>query len=494
LKRRSLILFFAILIAVISMVFDARFVEPYRLTVERVEISSPKLSRSSGDIILVQLSDLHLKAVGDLERRVIRQVNDLEPDLIVITGDFFSRSTVFAKPLSQEFEQELEHIASFISSLHARRGIYLVRGNNDFSGDKETSDVFLEKMSYIQVPVLTNMKRFLEIDGSSLCFLGVDDSQFDKSKVADFWVEESEGNRFLQSDYSRRNSYSHFCAIDDPSPWRNYCYSGRMRLSDPKTGSIGVTFYSQFYRGYDKFYRLRETAAEPNFRFSPHGTNVTWGHRDTEIIPRANIWYRFKIHVHSADGETEMRAKAWQEDTLEPEQWQAHSIDDSTTHISQGTVGVWSSGGGQHQFDDLMVISDEGDTLLSEDFTKTPVGGPPMNWVAYNYGHEAVPLLMRDVPNSCFTILLAHSPDYARWIDLRGIDLILSGHTHGGQIRLPFVGSPIAKIAMGKKYAQGLHRIGQTWLYVNRGIGTILLPIRFFCPPEITVIKLKAEK
>ncbi len=493
-KRSTLILILVVFIGILSLIIDARFIEPYRLTVESIEISSPKLSRSTGDITIVQLSDLHLTAIGDFERKVISQVNDLQPDLIVITGDLFSRSTIFEKSLSREFRQELEHIASFVSSLRAKHGLYLIRGNNDFGNDKETSDRFLEKMATIQTPVLANMKSYLEIEGTKLCLLGVDYSQFDKSKVADFGVDESSGNRFLQSGYSRRNSYSHFFAIDNPSRWRNYTYTGRMRLTDPQTGSIGVTFYSQFYLGYDKFYRLRETASEPTLRFSPHGTNVTGGHRDTGVIPRANTWYQFRIHVHSADNQTEMRAKVWSEHSPEPEQWQAHSFDDSTRHLSDGTVGVWSSGGGQHHFDDLMVVSDDGDTLLQEDFAGTPAGRNPLNWVAYNYNHEAVPMLMRSVPDSCFTVLLAHTPDFMKWEKMTGIDLVLSGHTHGGQIRLPILGSPVVRIDLGRKYMQGLHRIDKTWLYVNRGIGTILLPMRFLCPPEITVINLKAEK
>jgi predicted MPP superfamily phosphohydrolase len=69
------------------------------------------------------------------------------------------------------------------------------------------------------------------------------------------------------------------------------------------------------------------------------------------------------------------------------------------------------------------------------------------------------------------------------------IDLMLSGHSHGGQIRLPFVG-PMVLPPMGRRYYEGLYRFKGMQLYVNRGIGTVGVPFRLNCPPEITVLTL----
>jgi uncharacterized protein len=66
---------------------------------------------------------------------------------------------------------------------------------------------------------------------------------------------------------------------------------------------------------------------------------------------------------------------------------------------------------------------------------------------------------------------------------------MLSGHTHGGQIRLPFL-PPVHLPPLGKKYIEGHFQLGRTQLYVNRGIGTVDMPFRFNCPPEITVLTL----
>jgi predicted MPP superfamily phosphohydrolase len=91
-------------------------------------------------------------------------------------------------------------------------------------------------------------------------------------------------------------------------------------------------------------------------------------------------------------------------------------------------------------------------------------------------------------------ILLAHEPDYADGVRRHPraplIDLMLSGHSHGGQVRIPLIG-PLVLPPMGRKYVEGLFRIDQMQLYVNRGIGTVSLPFRFDCPPELTEITLQ---
>ena len=98
---------------------------------------------------------------------------------------------------------------------------------------------------------------------------------------------------------------------------------------------------------------------------------------------------------------------------------------------------------------------------------------------------EAVPTASADEP----VILLIHEPDVLPEVARHNVDLMLSGHTHGGQVRLPFL-PPMFLPGLGRRYVEGLYRLGRTQLYVNRGIGTVNLPFRFNCPPEITLITL----
>ncbi|HTW47431.1 MAG TPA: metallophosphoesterase [Acidobacteriaceae bacterium] len=91
--------------------------------------------------------------------------------------------------------------------------------------------------------------------------------------------------------------------------------------------------------------------------------------------------------------------------------------------------------------------------------------------------------------NNEAVILMAHEPDVLPDAARYNVDLMLSGHTHGGQVRLPFLPALVLP-TYGKRYVEGLFHYGPTQLYVNRGIGTVGLPLRLNCPPEITVITL----
>jgi predicted MPP superfamily phosphohydrolase len=88
-------------------------------------------------------------------------------------------------------------------------------------------------------------------------------------------------------------------------------------------------------------------------------------------------------------------------------------------------------------------------------------------------------------------VLLAHEPDYAGAVRSYSVDLQLSGHSHGGQVRLPLLGAPYLP-PLAHKYPCGLRQLGQLTLYTTRGLGTTFLPIRFNCPPEVTLLTLRS--
>jgi predicted MPP superfamily phosphohydrolase len=99
------------------------------------------------------------------------------------------------------------------------------------------------------------------------------------------------------------------------------------------------------------------------------------------------------------------------------------------------------------------------------------------------------------IPADCPVVLLGHEPDPADEVSLDGrVDLMLTGHSHGGQIRFPVIGSPF-KAHQAKKYDKGLYDVNGMWLYVNRGIGVITgAPLRLKCPPEISEFTLVPQK
>lgn len=107
------------------------------------------------------------------------------------------------------------------------------------------------------------------------------------------------------------------------------------------------------------------------------------------------------------------------------------------------------------------------------------------------YHHDKLLEALYGVPKNEPRLLLAHSPDIFDEASLEQINLVLAGHTHGGQVGIPFL-VELSKYANRTVYMKGLFEKRKTKLYVNRGIGTKTLPIRFLCRPEITVIKVSA--
>lgn len=97
---------------------------------------------------------------------------------------------------------------------------------------------------------------------------------------------------------------------------------------------------------------------------------------------------------------------------------------------------------------------------------------------------------LHTVPSDEAVILMAHEPDYADYVARYPVDLQLSGHSHGGQIRLPLV-PPLYLPPLGTKYYSGLYNIRELTLYTNVGLGTINVPVRLNCPPEVTLITVR---
>ncbi|MDZ8050857.1 MAG: metallophosphoesterase [Aulosira sp. ZfuVER01] len=141
----------------------------------------------------------------------------------------------------------------------------------------------------------------------------------------------------------------------------------------------------------------------------------------------------------------------------------------------------------------------------------------PLVGLADRYSREFNPVpVMNQLDAATPRIVLSHNPDTAEILQAWRVDLQLSGHTHGGQIVIPGLGTGVLyyrkivrKIPLKVRrripylkndysfirhweWAQGLHQIGKNQLYVNRGLGTYL-PGRLFCPPEVTVITLQGK-
>jgi uncharacterized protein len=106
-------------------------------------------------------------------------------------------------------------------------------------------------------------------------------------------------------------------------------------------------------------------------------------------------------------------------------------------------------------------------------------------------GEARIDQVLAKLPADGCAILMAHEPDFAVKSAATGrFDLQISGHSHGGQVNLPFIGPPILP-SMAHKYPAGLYQVEQMFQYTNRGVGMTPPYIRFNCRPEITVFTLE---
>lgn len=107
-------------------------------------------------------------------------------------------------------------------------------------------------------------------------------------------------------------------------------------------------------------------------------------------------------------------------------------------------------------------------------------------------GESRLDLVLRDLPDSGAAILLAHEPDFADVSAATGrFDLQLSGHSHGGQVRVPLL-MRLALPPFSQRYTSGLYRVDGMLQYTNRGLGFVDMRLRFLCRPEITVLTLRS--
>jgi predicted MPP superfamily phosphohydrolase len=145
------------------------------------------------------------------------------------------------------------------------------------------------------------------------------------------------------------------------------------------------------------------------------------------------------------------------------------------------------------------LVQGTGLVWLEQEAVKIHVRGQPVTLAGVACSHEQdldvarLAETLDGVPTRAFTILLYHSPDLIREAAGHQVDLYLAGHTHGGQVRLPFYGAVVTFSRYGRRYPSGLFREGGTTLVVSRGLGFegMGLPrVRFLCRPEIVSLEL----
>ena len=159
--------------------------------------------------------------------------------------------------------------------------------------------------------------------------------------------------------------------------------------------------------------------------------------------------------------------------------------------------GVYAVLGNHDHWTDARLIADlfraEGIQVLINEGSRMDLRGESF-WLAgvddTMVGLEDLPLALAGAQHNEFKLLLAHNPTILRRAARVSVDLVLSGHTHGGQVTWRSERSRSGRPR--RRMLRGLGRRGNTQIYVTRGLGTVVLPIRYGCPPEISVLDLRS--
>lgn len=145
------------------------------------------------------------------------------------------------------------------------------------------------------------------------------------------------------------------------------------------------------------------------------------------------------------------------------------------------------------------IMEESGFILLLNENRKIEYSGSSIQIIGIDdamLGKPDIKLASGSLDDSSYNILLSHAPDLADEASAFNINLQLSGHSHGGQIKLPFIGA-LVKPPHAERYYEGIYEIGSPsplTLYVNRGLGTTRLPFRFLSKPELTVFTLQSNR
>jgi predicted MPP superfamily phosphohydrolase len=131
-----------------------------------------------------------------------------------------------------------------------------------------------------------------------------------------------------------------------------------------------------------------------------------------------------------------------------------------------------------------------GITMLANTWTQLDVRGEPMIVVGNETPWFAPGPNLRDCPQGPFRLGLSHTPDNIAWARANGIDLMLAGHVHGGQVRLPLIGSILVPSRYGRRYDGGTFNEPPTVMHVSRGLSG-QEPLRYGCRPEVTKLVLE---
>ncbi|HEY3175073.1 MAG TPA: metallophosphoesterase [Candidatus Polarisedimenticolia bacterium] len=445
-------------VAAALVAIDALVVEPHLvLTVSRVELPAGKggrLARALGGARIVHLSDLHLRGWGIRERRLSSWLSAEAPDLLLMTGDY------------GDGPEGLAALKRLLGAVRPRLGAYAVPGNNDYF--RGGSEEILRTLEEAGVVVLVNRSVSIEADGGPVVIAGVDDPHYGRDDVAAAMMEAEADVPVILLAHSpdllaRRSRALMMNAGDAEGPWGRgwWWQDGAHVRPDP-----GEVIFPSSGRRRLRVQRREDGVAVDEVRLVPEQGPAP-GPRGRRGMPAPD----------RAPEEIVIRTSQVRDADLHGG-WRRRESD--------GALVDTPDQGGNQTFAEV-----DPPSFFEVEFEAQAD-------VRYHVWVHLESANGRGTSDSLYvqftdSLGAGGEPDYrigtaVAGVDTGRVDLMLAGHTHGGQVRLPWLGQAGRGVWSGR-YEHGLYDVDGMSLYVSRGVGWSYLPVRFLCPPEVVLFE-----
>jgi len=484
-KIKSSIVLYALGIIAVLLIIYSFLIEPNLISTNIVPIADEDLFSLFHDKKVVQISDLHITSVGHREKKLIKMLNRINPDILFITGDFLTngRDERFCIEVLKQINKPAY-------------GIWAILGNSDrFMRDGspfEGANRFVGKLKNLGIRLLEDESERLILNesGDHLFIVGVEGFYLKRSKLD--WI-----------------------LRDIPDDSAVILLSHYPNVLEKQTDVLTINLGEEEYKGVSG-----------------------WGWQDNAFFEYDTGIVRFE-----KDGYHKLRVQS-REDGVNIEQICLIAFADEESHTNASSQN--SVKNSEDMYTSINPNANEMIIIKAGDIPDSHIFG---SWKKVQDPSSRFDLVIKDIPGlgaknekpllepeDYFEadFYAKGNVDYHVWVrmkaendspsndsiyvqfndsinkkgepvyrigefgvhsELEKIDLILAGHTHGGQIRLPIIGALDVVPNHTIPHDRGFFESQGTKIYINRGIGTALLPMRFRCSPEITIFQfLKAEK
>jgi predicted MPP superfamily phosphohydrolase len=475
-KRRRVATFAALLLATAlaaAVLYRGFFVTPYDLRILRQDI--PCVGLTHGPIRILLFSDVDFPRYQSNLDRVAKAARDFDPDLVFVAGDFLDRASAVADPNVRRDADV------WFDGLPARGRRLLAPGEEE----SPELEVLENSWSREVIEPLANEPRRFEVRGERLDVF-VADRDTDPAP----WRASKEDDRWTAVSHCGKRETSFQLARPDAGTWGNVevavsirigSRNGRVSLrlaadpaADPSSGNAMILAHDGGYEGF-------------HLRGSWPGSRALNGRWRSPYLPPIGAWFRCRIRFVSEGSTTRIQARFWKEGDEEPTRWMIDATAPGPQHPRQGTIALGGESG-VVQFANLVVTDAAGQPLFHDRFDD------PERFRADWAQWSRLGAWLASRPEGATRLILSHTPDIALDVAAWGgvpPSAIFAGHTHGGQVSLPWLGALYTSTWLGRSFDRGLFRFAGTPLFITAGVGTSIVPIRLGVPPDVALITLR---